>query len=75
MHRIAIALLATIALATPALAQGLYIGAGPGGIGVSVGPGYEGAATDITTGTTRVGIRTPRIVGGSRLRPAAASAK
>jgi hypothetical protein len=42
MRRLGIALLATagIALATPALAQGLYFGAGPGGIGIGVGPGY-----------------------------------
>jgi hypothetical protein len=44
MRRIGIALLATvgIVLATPALAQGLYFGAGPGGIGIGVSPGYNG---------------------------------
>jgi len=46
MRRIGIALLATagIALATPAFAQGVYFGAGPGGIGIGVGPGpgYNG---------------------------------
>ena len=44
MRRIGIALLATagIVLATPVLAQGLYFGAGPGGIGVGVSPGYNG---------------------------------
>ena len=44
MRRIGIALLATagIVLATPALAQGLYFGAGPGGIGIGVSPGYGG---------------------------------
>lgn len=44
MRRIAIALFATMAtaLATPALAQGLYIGAGPGGIGIGIGSDYHG---------------------------------
>ena len=35
---------AGVAFATPALAQGVYFGAGPGGIGIGVGPGpgYHG---------------------------------
>ena len=44
MRRIGIVLLATagIAIATPAFAQGLYLGAGPGGIGIGVGgAGYD----------------------------------
>src|SRR5687768_594906 len=43
MRRLGIALVATvgIAFATPALAQGIYFGAGPGGIGIGVGPGYH----------------------------------
>jgi hypothetical protein len=44
MRRIGIALVATVGIvfATPALAQGLYFGAGPGGIGIVVSPGYNG---------------------------------
>jgi hypothetical protein len=43
MRRLGIALIATIgvAFATPVLAQGLYFGAGPGGIGIGVSPGYS----------------------------------
>jgi hypothetical protein len=43
MRRVCIALLATagVALATPAFAQGVYIGVGPG-IGVGIGGGYNG---------------------------------
>src|ERR1043166_9403778 len=45
MRRIGIALLATagVVLATPALAQGLYFGVGPGGIGIGVSPSYNGS--------------------------------
>jgi hypothetical protein len=48
MRRLVIALLATagIALATPAFAQGFYLGAGPGDFGVGVGPGYYGGYND-----------------------------
>ena len=44
MRRLGIALIATIgiAFATPTLAQGIYLGAGPGGIGIGVSPGYGG---------------------------------
>ena len=42
MRRVVLALLATagIALATPALAQGIYFG--PGGVGIGFGHGYHG---------------------------------
>lgn len=43
MKKIAIGLIAAagVALATPALAEGFYFGAGPGGVGIGVGgPGY-----------------------------------
>ena len=43
MRTVVIGLLTSVglALATPALAQGVYFGAGPGGVGVGIGgPGY-----------------------------------
>src|SRR5687767_2058703 len=44
MRKVVIGLLATagIALATPALAQGIFIGPGGFGIGIGVGHGYHG---------------------------------
>jgi len=43
MKALALGVLAAagIAMATPAVAQGVYFGAGPGGIGVGVSPGYH----------------------------------
>jgi hypothetical protein len=42
MRKLAIGILAAagVALASPASAQGLWIGAGPVGVGVGVGPGW-----------------------------------
>jgi hypothetical protein len=43
MRKVALGLLAAtgIALSFPASAQDVYIGAGPGGVGVGVGPSYD----------------------------------
>jgi len=44
MRKLAIGILAAagVALSVPASAQGVWIGAGPVGVGVGVGPGYYG---------------------------------
>jgi len=44
MRKLAIGILAAagVALSVPASAQGVWIGAGPVGVGVSDGPGYYG---------------------------------
>lgn len=48
MRKLAIGILAAagVALSVPASAQGVWIGAGPVGVGVGVGPGYYGGYYD-----------------------------
>ena len=48
MRKLAIGILAAagVALSVPASAQGVWIGAGPVGVGVGVGPGYYGGYHD-----------------------------